>query len=78
MLQWELIALLIQVSSSSPPIVFHSSPRPSFPDFNHSIYTGLLSTSGQYESSSGSGGKKQEVRQLLFGIQAEGTVMFVK
>lgn len=44
-------------SSSSAPIVFHNSPRPSFPDFNHTIYTNMLNTvSGQYESSSGGGG----------------------
>ena len=44
-------------SSSSAPIVFHNSPRPSFPDFNHTIYTNILNTlSGQYESSSGGGG----------------------
>lgn len=44
-------------SSSSAPIVFHNLPRPSFPDFNHTIYTNMLNTvSGQYESSSGGGG----------------------
>lgn len=54
-------------SSSSAPVVYHQSPLPSLPEFNHAIYTTILnSVSGQYESSSGGGGETGSSTQTIW------------